>query len=286
MRQITLSIVILLMATLAASAKEYRVYALHGKVTRGENNMTVRAKEYLDENEYITIYEGGCLIVTEEKNDAGRRIALKEIGRQRLSVLVERVEESAMEKFWKFGKQLVSSLVKSDTPRNAQQYMSSQGGSYRAEDDDLALLAATSRCLSGLGTSNYPISFVLKESNGSVTTAISDDELYMLSVTNGSNEFLFVNAIMILPDGSRQLMLPIDATGNCCAHLCVPPHTTVDFSQFSGFMPATNLKIILVASTVEVNFSVLYKDLDDSNNTTVKPASIGWDMQYFEPRLL
>ncbi|MBR4070377.1 MAG: hypothetical protein IKK16_04165 [Bacteroidaceae bacterium] len=88
MKHTILSIAMLLLTALLCEAKEYCVYTIYGKVTCGENNRTVRVKEYIDEDEFVTIHDGGCLILYDEKNSKGRRIALKEIGRQRIKVLV------------------------------------------------------------------------------------------------------------------------------------------------------------------------------------------------------
>ncbi|MBO7317723.1 MAG: hypothetical protein J6U43_03265, partial [Bacteroidales bacterium] len=142
MKRVALYILFLLFITSVCEAKEYRVYTIHGKVTRGDKNLTVRAKEYIDENEMITIYEGGCIVLYDEQNEKGRRIAIKEIGRQRLGVLIERVEDSAMERFHTFGKKLISTLISSKTPVNTGKDMSSQGGSYRDNDNNKAMLMA------------------------------------------------------------------------------------------------------------------------------------------------
>ena len=289
MKRIALYILLSLCVALVCEAKEYRVYTIHGKVTRGEKNLTIRAKEYIDENEMITIYEGACLVLYDEKNDEGRRIAIKEIGRQRLGVLIERVDKSAAERFRTFGKMLISTLISGSTPVNTDKEMALQGGSYRADDNDKALLRAVinnyNRQLQGtLIKSDYPISFVIKNSDGNIVTDLSNNDLCTLSVTNGSEEFLFVNALLIHRDRSKQLLLPIDTSNNCCAHLCVPPHTTIDFKQYARFIQAhEGCEVILVATPTEVDFSVLYKDFntlpqETQNATTTK---IGCDIQSY-----
>ena len=289
MKRIALYILLSLCVALVCEAKEYRVYTIHGKVTRGEKNLTIRAKEYIDENEMITIYEGACLVLYDEKNAEGRRIAIKEIGRQRLGVLIERVDKSAAERFRTFGKMLISTLISGSTPVNTDKEMALQGGSYRADDNDKALLRAVidnyNRQLKGtLIKSDYPISFVIKNSDGNIVTDLSNNDLCTLCVTNGSEEFLFVNALLIHRDGSKQLLLPIDTSNNCCAHLCVPPHTTIDFKQYARFIQAhEGCEVILVATPTEVDFSVLYKDFNTlpqeaQNATTTK---IGCDIQSY-----
>ena len=106
-----------------------------------------------------------------------------------------------------------------------------------------------------------------------------------IGITNGSSEFLFVNALLISPDGSKVLLLPIDTSNNCCAHLCIPPYSTIDFTQYARFISApAGSEILVVASPVEVDFSILYQDFDSKNtNTDVEPTSkIGCIIQRYE----
>lgn len=290
MKHTILSIAMLLLTALLCEAKEYCVYTIYGKVTCGENNRAVRVKEYIDEDEFVTIHDGGCLILYDEKNSKGRRIALKEIGRQRIKVLVERADDNCMENFMSFGKKLISTLISGKTPTNAGRDMSSQGGSYRADDDNKVLLASVANYHNQYHSNNtpeveYPITFTLKDSNGTVATRIDSNELYTIGITNGSSEFLFVNALLIRPDGSKVLLLPIDTSNNCCAHLCIPPYSNIDFTQYARFISApAGAEILVVASPVEVDFSILYQDFDSKNtNTDVEPTSkIGCIIQRYE----
>ena len=289
MKRVALYILFLLFITSVCEAKEYRVYTIHGKVTRGDKNLTVRDKEYIDENEMITIYEGGCIVLYDEQNEKGRRIAIKEIGRQRLGVLIERVEDSAMERFHTFGKKLISTLISSKTPVNTGKDMSSQGGSYRDNDNNKAMLMAVIDNYNSYQKrenikSDYPVIFSIKDSDGNIVTDLSNNNLCTLSISNGSEEFLFVNALLIRHDGTKQLLLPIDTSNNCCAHLCVPPHTTIDFGQYARFIQAQEgCDVILVASPTEVDFSILYQDFDTQprENKSPTPIEIGCDIQSY-----
>ena len=290
MKHTILSIAMLLLAALPCVAKEYCVYTIYGKVTCGENNRTVRVKEYIDEDEFVTIHDGGCLILYDEKNNKGRRIALKEIGRQRIKVLVERADDNSMENFMSFGKKLISTLISGKTPTNTGRDMSSQGGSYRADDDNKVLLASVANYHRQYSSGNtpeveYPITFTLKDSNGAVATRIDSNELYTIGVTNGSGEFLFVNALLSRPDGSKVLLLPIHTSNNCCAHLCIPPYSSVDFTQYARFISApAGADIIVVASPIEVDFSILYRDFDTANaDKSAEPTTkIGCIIQTYE----
>lgn len=289
MKHNILILTLLLLAVLTCDAKEYCVYTIYGKVTCGKNNRTVRVKEYIDEDEFVTIHDGGCLILYDERNDKGRRIALKEIGRQRLKVLIERADDDCMESFMSFGKKLIATLISGKTPANTDRDMSSQGGSYRADDDNKELLASVAnyhiQCNRGYATEvRYPITFTIKGSNGDVATRLDNNDLYTINVTNGSKEFLYVNALLIKPDGGKLLLLPIDTGNNCCAHLCVPPYSSVDFSQYARFISApAGSEIMVIASPVEVDFSILYQDFDtvDFGNGVVPTTHIGCIIQHY-----
>ena len=204
-------------------------------------------------------------------------------------MLIERVDKSAMERFRTFGKMLISNLISGSTPVNTDKDMALQGGSYRADDNDKAILKVVienyNRKLQDTPIkSDYPVSFAIKDSDGNIATNLGNNDLCTLSVSNGSGDFLFVNALLIHRDGSKQLLLPIDTSTNCCAHLCVPPHTTIDFKQYARFIQAhEGCNVILVASPTEVDFSVLYKDFDtlpqEVKNTST--SKIGCDIQSY-----
>lgn len=251
LRIVNLFVFVLILA-ISASAENYTVYAVHGKVwertERGNVPIAPRAS-HLNGDSYIVIGNGGSL--TLYLGERRQLVTITEKGIQRLSTLVRRADPSRRSAT-KWAGSLMSSLIKSETPEQThRRVLQSQGGSHRGEDEDRALANAFARYIAD-GVSG---------ADGLVTFDIVDDEsgTSYVEVTNNTADYLFINLLVITPDG-RELLLPVDTNpdNGCCAHLSVAPQSTVSFSELAFFRDwADDARLLLVASPVEVNFTVL-----------------------------
>lgn len=247
----------ILIACIAAIAfsslsESYTVYSVHGDVweqtDRGKVAISARASHLTDDSR-IVIGNGGSLTLYLGSNR--RMVTLTEKGIQRLSTLVHRADPSRKSTA-KWVASLMNSLVRSDTPEQThRRVLQSQGGSHRGDDDDKALANAFALYLSKEAPN--------ADNKVSYDIADRDDGTSYVSITNDTAGYLFVNAVIIFVDG-RELLLPVDTNpdNNCCAHLCIPPLSTVSLSELVFFRDQLEGgRLIFVASPLEVNFTVL-----------------------------
>ena len=245
-------IVCLLAVAFSTMAESYTVYSVHGKVWErtDRGNVAISPRDsHLTDDTRIVIGNGGSL--TLYLGSSRRMVTLTEKGMQRLSTLVRRADPSRKSAA-KWVGSLMGSLVKSETPEQThRRVLQSQGGSHRGDDEDKALANAFARYLSGDTTgADGKVSYIIKD---------SDDGTSYLEVTNATENYLFVNAV-IISDKGRELLLPVDTNpdNNCCAHLCVPPLSTVALSELGFFRDQLQGgRSILIASPKEVNFTIL-----------------------------
>lgn len=248
---------------LMASAESYTVYSVHGNVMEytPEGNVPINIRDtHLTDNSQIIIGKNSSLTLYLEGSK--KLVSVNEYGKQRLSTLIRRNKDKSSSAV-RWVKSLVASLLNSDTPENTHRKMlQSQGGSHRGDDDDKALLNAFAGFYKyGYSAGDTPVTFRLVDTSGKEIRKFHDyDDAAVAEITNRSDRYMFVNIVACSTNG-RELIFPVDADieNNCCAHLCVPPFSTVTFSELSFFpsLLAADSRLILAASPVEVNFTVL-----------------------------
>lgn len=279
MRRLLLTFILtLLLSATAGAGSRYVVYSVQGPVYEcaGKERTPVAAKTtHLTDNSLIAIGKGGTLTVyiADERCLA----TITEIGMQRLSTLVGRSRKSGGASA-RWAAALISSLMKSDTPENTHRsILQSQGASHRGEDDDIMVANAFAAFLSGDTAQDSALSFRLLDADGE---PIGKDPLAwpdeaVAEVTNSSDGYLFVNLLAVSPEGERTLIFPIDTDidNNCCAHLLVPPGSTVAMSALS-FFPSlldSGSRLILVGSPSQINFSALCRTQSYNKSTPAAP---------------
>ena len=248
---------------LMASAESYTVYSVHGNVMEytPEGNVPINIRDtHLTDNSQIIIGKNSSLTLYLEGSK--KLVSVNEYGKQRLSTLIRRNKNKSSSAV-RWVKSLVASLLNSDTPENTHRKMlQSQGGSHRGDDDDKALLNAFAGFYKyGYSAGDTPVTFRLVDTSGKEISNFHDyDDAAVAEITNWSDSYMFVN-IVACSSNSRELIFPVDTDieNNCCAHLCVPPFSTVTFSELSFFpsLLPVDSRLILAASPVEVNFTVL-----------------------------
>lgn len=279
------SILMLALTILVVNAGEsYVVYAVHGKVFECDGNTRtpiLPRTTHLTDKSLISIMKGGSLSVY--MSESRCMATISEIGTQRLGTLIGRSQKTSGAST-KWVAALVKSLIKSDTPENThRRILQSQGGSHRGDDDDRMVANAVAGYLSECVPLEYPhsVSVRFQKDNGEYIDgdilAWQDDAT--AEISNHSNEYLFVNLLAVTPDSERQLLFPVDTNidNNCCAHLLVPPRTTVSFSELSFFPsflePGT--RIIPIASPNQINFTALCRKQEFVPNLPVAKLLFG-----------
>jgi len=263
-KQLLTIVFILILALTAEAGRRYVVYSVQGEVYEcaGKERTPLAAKAtHLTDNSLIAITKGGALTVYVA--DEHCLATITETGMQRLSTLVDRCRKSDGASA-KWAAALISSLMKSDTPENThRRVLQSQGASHRGDDDDLMAANAFAGYLAGNTGNDSCLSVRMLGPDGEpiCTNLLSYPDEVIAEVTNKTDEYLFINIIAMAPDGGRSLLFPIDTdiNNNCCAHLLVPPGSTVALTALS-FFPSlldSGSRLILVGSPTQINFSAL-----------------------------
>jgi|GEM_PF-1667223 len=259
-----LALLFALVFALTAGAESYTVYAVHGRVlektSKGETPITAR-DTHLTDNSTIVIEKGGSL--TLHATASRRLVTVKEVGQQRLSTLVAR-SDSRHKSAAKWISALIASLMRSETPEyTGRKVLQSQGATHRGDDTEQMTANAFAAYLEGHASPAADISmrFIDEAGNPIAGDILAWDDIAVAEVSNLSEDYLFVNLIAISPDGSRSLVFPVDTdiTNNSCAHLCIPPLSTVRLTELAFFpsMTEAGSRLVLAASPEEINFTVL-----------------------------
>lgn len=246
-----------------ASAENYTVYSVHGNVMEytpdGSVPINIRDTHLTDDTQIIIGKNSSLTLYLEESK---KLVSINEYGKQRLSTLIKR-NRGKNNTTLRWVKSLVSSLLNSEMPENTHRKMlQSQGASHRGDDEEKALLNAFAGFYKyGYCAGNSTVTFRLVDGSGHEIRNFHDhDDTAIAEITNASDSYIFVN-IIACSRGSRELIFPVDTDieNNCCAHLCIPPLSTVTLTElafFPSLLPEDS-KLILVASPVEVNFTIL-----------------------------
>lgn len=253
------------LSVVSLTAETYVVYAVHGPVfelDKGQRTPIAPRATHLTDNSLISIAKGGSLTVY--MGESRRMATIDEIGAQRLATLIRRSRKTdGAAADWAVA--LVNSLMKADTPESThRRILQSQGGSHRGDDDDQLAANTMAACLSGeMPMADAPISLRFMPEDGRTIEGdiLAWPDEAIAEITNSGDSYMFVNLLAVSPDGERSLVFPIDTDidNNCCAHLLVPPHSVVAFTELS-FFPSfldEGTRIYAVASPTQINFSAL-----------------------------
>ena len=268
-------------------AADYLVYSVIGDVKQQKANETVtlKARSTIQSATRLTIGKESVVTIIDERKS--KIYSLTTTGTNSVQSLI------AMSKNTKSpSKQYISYMVKrlfskeSSTLSHPSTYMQTAAAAYRSTTTDSLLLNTLSCLATGPATvenavilpqtsisGDYDVRFDLV----SCTTgqAIINDGAPNTScyvrVMNKTKLPLYVNVLNIDEQGRKYLVLPIDEAA-LCAHLLVPPESTVSFTSepFEFVEGKSKETFLLVATEEPVDFSILMNPIRGNGGKTLK----------------
>lgn len=275
-RIITLLCLLALSLTTAFS-QSYTVYSVIGtaKIIEGKSTSPLTARKLVTAQTRLLIAPESAVTVLDETNN--KMFSFSSEGTYTVGQLIEKTRNNAKG----VSKQYMSYLVKQLFANGSSQmshpdtYMQVTATSYRSASCDSMLLARLSQLLpagedmtteqflcssrSQLG-SDLDVSFDLVSCDTGylIERQVEPGTGSYVRVHNNSKEALYVNVLDIDDQGGKYLVLPVDSAASC-AHLLVPPLSTVSFKSepfiFADGQSAETF--VLVATQEPVDFSIL-----------------------------
>ena len=279
-------------------AADYLVYSVIGDVKQQKANefVTLKARSTIQSGTRLSIGKESVVTVIDERNN--KLHSLTTTGINSVQSLIAKSKSSKS-----LSKQYVSYMVKrlfskeSNTLSHPSTYMQTAAAAYRSTSTD-SLLLNTLACLATGSTTveravtltqtqvsgDYDVRFELIScaTGEPITKEVPPNTSCYVRVSNGTKLPLYVNVLDIDENGGKYLVLPVDEAA-LCAHLLVPPESTVSFtSEPFEFMDAKSKEAFLLVATEEpVDFSILMSPIRGNGG---KPLKSGLYRNIYETR--
>jgi len=259
-------------------AQTYTVYSVVGsaKIVKGKGTSPLTARQQINNATRLMIGPETAVTVLDEKNSRTYYFASE--GTHTVGELVEKTRSRAKHVSRQYMSYMVKQLFDSGSSKmsHPDTYMQVTATSYRSASQDSMLVASLTQLLpqgTGVTTEQYlcaPDTQIGSEFDVSFDL-VSCDTGYLVEgqvpagtgcyvrVHNHSDEALYVNVLDIDDQGGKYLVLPVDSAATC-AHLLVPPLSTVAFKSEPFIFEKGNYDnetFVLVSSLEPVDFSIL-----------------------------
>lgn len=266
-----------LFVSLIMQAQTYTVYSVIGsaKIVNGKSSTQLQPRKQLSANARLLIERESAVTLLDEKSMKMYSFATE--GAHTVKQLVDMTKGGVKN----ISKQYMSYLVKQLFSDGSQQmshpdtYMQVTATSYRSATSDSMLLCRVAQLYSGVGEvtveqlmctpdskqeTDLDVSFELIscDTGFPIVNNVKGSTGGYVRVHNKTGDAVYVNVLDIDENGNKYLVLPIDSAATC-AHLLVPPMSTVSFKSepFIFSDEPANETFVLVATLEPVDFSIL-----------------------------
>lgn len=285
-----ITMLLTLLFSLAVEAQTYTVYSVIGNVrmVEGKKSVPLTVRKQVDAKTRLYIGAESSVTVLDEKNS--KMFSFSSEG----SFSVGRLIEKASNKGKSISKQYMSYLVKqlfsdeSQRMSHPDTYMQVTATSYRSAGNDSMLIHRIAQSLpqtAGLSieqqlcksdidlTSDMDVKFELIscDTGFEIKDDVERNTGSFVRVHNNTDDILYVNVLDIDEKGNKYLVLPVDEAATC-AHLLVPPMSTVSFKSEPFIFSEDPMKetFILVATQEPVDFSILMSPIPSGTGKSMK----------------
>lgn len=292
MRIKILSTLLMLILTPALQAQTYTVYSVIGnaRIVEGKKSTPLQARKQINSDTHLFIGTESAITLLDEKNN--KMYSLSTEGTYFVSQLINKYKNKSKSITKQYMSYLVKQLFSDESQKmsHPDMYMQVTATSYRSATNDSMLLSRITQELpigGGITAEQQLCSpdFDLKSDMDIYFELVSCDTGFSLNkqikgntssyvrVHNDTEEALYVNVLDIDEDGNKYLVLPVDEAATC-AHLLVPPMSTVSFKSEPFIFSDNPMKetFILVATQDPVDFSILMSPI---KNGRAKPIKLG-----------
>lgn len=267
----------LLLASSSLRAQNYTVYSVIGsaKIVNGKNATALQPRKLVTEDARLLIEPESAVTLLDEKNNKMYSFAAE--GTHTVGQLIDMTKNSVKN----ISKQYMSYLLKQlfdnskQTRTHPDMYMQAMASSYRSATSDSMLLCRIAQLFPEGSEasveqllcqperkieSDMDVYFELIscDTGFSIDKHVKANTGSYLRVHNGTDEIVYVNVLDIDERGNKYLVLPVDSAATC-AHLLVPPMSTVSFKADPFIFSEEPMKetFVLIATEEPVDFSIL-----------------------------
>ncbi len=280
-----IALMLLPFEVVAKSSSSYLVYNVTGDVyvkSKGKK-VTLAPRKMLKESDVLQVGDESALTLLDEKNS--QMIYITSKGEGTLGSFINsaksRTKSLTAQYFGYIWKQLYSAggqkMMHPDT------YMQATATSYRSQATDSILLASIVNMLQGSDSpekalcssetvipTNLDVDFdlVACDAGDAVDAQVKGNTGCYVRVRNNTAGHVFVNVLNIDENGGKYLVLPVDEA-SLCAHLLVPPMSTVSFKSEPFIFNNEKMReaFVLVATKEPVDFSILMNPIRSASRS-------------------
>ena len=247
-------------------AQTYTVYSVVGsaKIVKGKGTSPLTARQQVSSATRLMIGPETAVTVLDEKNSRTSYFASE--GTHTVGELVEKTRSRAKHVSRQYMSYMVKQLFDSGSTKmsHPDTYMQVTATSYRSASQDSMLVASLTQLLpqgAGVTTEQYlcaPDTQIGSELDVSFDL-VSCDTGYLVEGQVPAGTGCYVRVHNHSDQGGKYLVLPVDSAATC-AHLLVPPLSTVAFKSEPFIFEKgdyDNETFVLVSSLEPVDFSIL-----------------------------
>ena len=290
MRNKILSTLLMLILTSALLAQTYTVYSVIGnaRIVEGKKSTPLQARKLINSDTRLLIGTESAVTLLDEKDN--KMYSFSTEGTYLVSQLINKYKNKSKSITKQYMSYLIKQLFSDDSQKmsHPDMYMQVTATSYRSATNDSMLLSRITQELSiggGITAEQQLCSpdFDLKSDMDVYFELVSCDTGFSLNkqvkgntgsyvrVHNDTEEALYVNVLDIDEDGNKYLVLPVDVAATC-AHLLVPPMSTVSFKSEPFIFSDNPMKetFILIATQDPVDFSILMSPIKNGRAKSIK----------------
>lgn len=280
----------LIMASSIINAQTYTVYSVIGnvKIVNGKKTTALQPRKLLTNTVRLIIEPESSITLLDEKSCKMYLFTVE--GSHTVEQLVNMTKNNAKTISNKYMNYLVKQLFSETSQKltHPDTYMQVTATSYRSSANDSLLLCRIAQMFSDSQELSIeqllckPTSkietdmdvwfeLISCETGLPVSNYVEGNTGSYVRVHNGSDEIVYVNVLDIDDKGNKYLVLPVDS-GATCAHLLVPPMSTISFKSEPFVFSETGMNetFLLVATLEPVDFSILMSPIRRGGKKSMK----------------
>jgi len=285
-----ITLLLMLLFVSAVEAQTYTVYSVIGnaRIVEGKKSIPLTARKQVDTKTRLYIGTESSVTVLDEKNN--KMFSFSAEGTSSVGNLIEKASNRGKSISKQYMSYLVKQLFSDESQRmsHPDTYMHVTATSYRSATNDSMLINRIAQSLPQTGglsieqqlckseinlESDMDVKFELVscDTGFEIKDPVKKNTGSFVRVHNNTENALYVNVLDIDEKGNKYLVLPVDEAATC-AHLLVPPMSTVSFKSEPFIFSEDPIKetFILVATQEPVDFSILMSPIQGKNGKPMK----------------
>ena len=285
-----ITMLLMLLLASAMQAQTYTVYSVIGnaRIVDGKKSVPLSVRKQVDSKTRLFIGAESSVTVLDEKNN--KLFSFSAEGTSSVENLIAKASNKGKTISKQYMSYLIKQLFSDESQRmsHPDTYMQVTATSYRSATNDSMLIHRIAQSLPQTGglsieqqlcrsdidlSSDMDVKFELIscDTGFEIKDHVEKNTGSFVRVHNNTDEILYVNVLDIDEEGNKYLVLPVDEAATC-AHLLVPPMSTVSFKSEPFIFSEDPMKetFILVATQEPVDFSILMSPIRSGTGKAMK----------------